>query len=299
MIRLAPIALFVYNRPLHTQKVIEALQSNTMAKDSNLFIFSDGAKAGEEEMVKKVRLLIRETQGFKSVKIIERENNYGLANSVIDGVSQLNKKYGSVIVFEDDVVSSPYTLKYFNDALTKYESTNKVMHIGGFMYAIDHNNLPETFFTRHVSSQAWATWDRAWQSFEPNIDKLIDAFDNEKKYAFELDGTMNFWKHIQEFKVGKNNSWAIRWYASVFLKEGLSLQTAISMVENIGHDGSGVHSEKSNIFSVEINPNPISYFPTEITENTKAFNAIKHFLKYRKGNLFQRAFRFINNRILK
>src|SRR5690606_34798545 len=94
-------------------------------------------------------------------------------------------------------------------------------------------------------------------------------------------------------------SWAIRWYASVFLKNGLALQTSVSMIDNIGHDGSGVHSEKSNIFSVKIKPDAVQYFPSEIIEDKAAFHAIKHFLKNRKGTIFQRGLRFINNRILK
>lgn len=295
----APIALFVYNRPVHTQRVIEALQKNVHAELSDLYIFSDGARTGDEAIVNEVRALVKKTEGFKSVTVVERPTNFGLAKSVISGVTQLNKEYGHVIVFEDDVVSSPYTLKYFNDALEKYKDTPKVMHIGAFMYAIDTKGLPETFFVRHISSQCWATWDRAWQYFEPDIDKIIQQFGEMKKFAFELDGAMNFWKHVMEFKHGKNNSWAIRWYASVFLKAGLGLQTSVSMVDNIGHDGSGVHSEKSNIYAVTIKPDPVSSFPDIIAENHEAYQALRHFLKHRKGNLIQRGIRFLRNHILK
>lgn len=295
----APIALFVYNRPVHTQRVIEALQKNVHAELSDLYIFSDGARTGDEAIVNEVRALVKKTEGFNSVTVVERPTNFGLAKSVISGVTQLNKEYGHVIVFEDDVVSSPYTLKYFNDALEKYKDTPKVMHIGAFMYAIDTKGLPETFFVRHISSQCWATWDRAWQYFEPDIDKIIQQFDEKKKFAFELDGAMNFWKHVMEFKHGKNNSWAIRWYASVFLKGGLGLQTSVSMVDNIGHDGSGVHSEKSNIYAVTIKPDPVSSFPDKIAENHEAYQALRHFLKHRKGNLIQRGVRFLRNHILK
>lgn len=295
----APIALFVYNRPVHTQRVIEALQKNVHAELSDLYIFSDGARTGDEAIVNEVRALVKKTEGFNSVTVVERPTNFGLAKSVISGVTQLNKEYGHVIVFEDDVVSSPYTLKYFNDALEKYKDTLKVMHIGAFMYAIDTKGLPETFFVRHISSQCWATWDRAWQYFEPDIDKIIQQFDEKKKFAFELDGAMNFWKHVMEFKHGKNNSWAIRWYASVFLKAGLGLQTSVSMVDNIGHDGSGVHSEKSNIYAVTIKPDPVSSFPDKIAENHEAYQALRHFLKHRKGNLVQRGIRYLRNHILK
>ena len=295
----APIALFVYNRPIHTQRVIEALQKNVHAELSDLYIFSDGARSGDEDIVNEVRDLVKKTEGFKSVTVVERPSNYGLAKSVISGVTQLNKEYGHVIVFEDDVVSSPYTLKYFNDALEKYKDTPKVMHVGAFMYAIDTKGLPETFFVRHISSQCWATWDRAWQYFEPDIDKIIQQFDEKKKFAFELDGAMNFWKHVMEFKHGKNNSWAIRWYASVFLKGGLGLQTSVSMVDNIGHDGSGVHSEKSNIYAVTVKPDPVTSFPDKIEEHPEAYQALRYFLKHRKGNLVQRGIRYLRNHILK
>ncbi|TCC96318.1 glycosyltransferase [Pedobacter hiemivivus] len=295
----APIALFVYNRPIHTQRVIEALKKNVHAELSDLYIFSDGARSGDEDIVNEVRDLVKKTVGFKSVTVVERPSNYGLAKSVISGVTQLNKEYGHVIVFEDDVVSSPYSLKYFNDALEKYKDTPKVMHIGAFMYAIDTKGLPETFFVRHISSQCWATWDRAWQYFEPDIDKIIQQFDEKKKFAFQLDGAMNFWKHVMEFKHGKNNSWAIRWYASVFLKGGLGLQTSVSMVDNIGHDGSGVHSEKSNIYAVTVKPDPVASFPDKIEEHPEAYQALRYFLKHRKGNLVQRGIRYLRNHILK
>lgn len=295
----APIALFVYNRPFHTQEAIHALQKNSLAADSDLFIFSDGARKGDEEKVSEVRALAKNITGFKSVTLVEREKNLGLANSVISGVTQLNKEYKRVIVVEDDVITSPHTLKYFNDALSKYQNIERVMHIGAFMYNINPENLPETFFVRYTSSQAWATWDRAWKFFEPDIDKLIQQFDQQKRYAFELDGAMNFWKHLQEFKAGKNNSWAIRWYASVFLKGGLGLQTSQSLIDNIGHDGSGVHSEKSTIFSVQIKPDAVSSFPDELEENKEALQRIRYFLKHRKGNLLERGIRYLRNHILK
>ena len=291
----APIALFVYNRPDHARRTLNFLQKNLLADESRLFIFSDGPKEGEEENVRAVRELVRNADGFKSVEVIEREYNFGLANSVIDGVTRLNREYGKVIVIEDDVISSPYMLQYFNDALRKYEQEEKVMHVTAFMYPIDPQDLPETFFLRIVSSQAWATWNRAWQFFEPNIDKLMESFSPESRYEFEVEGAMNFWKHMKEFKAGRNNSWAIRWYASVFLKKGLSVNPAASLIDNIGHDGSGVHSEISTIYKVNINKSRISHFPDQLEEDRKALLKVKYFLKHRKGTLLQRGMRYMNN----
>ena len=239
MQKLAPVALFVYNRPDHTRRTLAYLQKNLLAEESRLFIYSDAAKTpADEAKVNDVREVVKEVSGFKSVKVILRGHNVGLANSIIDGVTQLVNEYGKVIVFEDDLLSSPYTLQYFNEALTRYEHEEKVMHIGAYMYDLKDKQLPETFLFRAATSWGWATWARAWKNFEPDIDALLPQFDRSRIHQFSIEGTMNFWKQMLDFKAGKNNSWAIRWYASIFLKGGLTLNPSRSFIQNIGNDGS-------------------------------------------------------------
>lgn len=297
MQQLAPIALFVFNRPEHTRRTLKFLKQNLLADESRLFIFSDGAKTDQQgESVAEVREIISSVEGFKSVEIICRKTNFGLANSIIDGVSMLTEKYGKVIVFEDDLISSPFTLRYFNDALKRYENEDKVMHIGAYMYPIKNKNLPQTFFYRAASSWGWATWGRAWEHFEPDIDRIISQFDHNKIKRFSIDGTMNFWKQIREFKRGKNNSWAIRWYASIFLKGGLTLNPSASLVNNIGHDGSGIHSGKNDIYDVQVSNQAVTDFPHEVVENKDAYESIKHFLKHRKGSFLERIIRFMREK---
>lgn len=294
----APIALFVYNRPQHTARTLKFLQQNELAAESRLFIFSDGAKSDEDrKLVEEVRDLIKGTDGFKSVEIIKRKENMGLANSIIAGVTKLVADYGQVIVFEDDLISSPYTLTYFNESLKKYRTEDKVMHIGAYMYNLKDADLPETFFYRAATSWGWATWDRAWKHFEPDIDKLMGQFDAGKKRAFSIEHTMNFWKQMQDFKKGKNNSWAIRWYASIFLKGGLTLNPSQSLVNNIGHDGSGIHSGINDIYNVIINPKRITQFPKNLSEDPHAYAAVKSFLTNRKGSLWERIKRFIKEKL--
>jgi hypothetical protein len=293
MQNLAPIALFVYNRPEHTRRTLNYLQKNLLADESRLFIFSDAAKTDEDKVkVEQVRHLVKEVPGFKAVKVITRKQNLGLADSIIAGVTQLVNEYGKVIVFEDDLLSSVYTLQYFNEALTRYASEEKVMHVGAYMYNLADKKLPQSFFYRAATSWGWATWARAWKDFEPDVDVLINQFDKKKIEQFSIDGSMNFWKQVEQFKAGKNNSWAIRWYASIFLKGGLTLNPSTSLIQNIGHDGSGVHSNNENTYKVQIAKKAVKQFPTEIKENPQAYQAIKHFLKNRKGTLLQRGLRF-------
>ena len=300
MQNLAPIALFVYNRPEHTRRTLKFLRENRLAEESRLFIFSDGAKSSkDEDKVEAVRELLRSVDGFFSVEIIERKNNMGLADSIIEGVTKLVNEYGKVIVFEDDLISSPYTLQYFNDALRRYENQESVMHIGAYMYPMENQGLTEAFFGRIATSWGWATWKRAWNEFEPDISKLMEKFDRKKVSEFSIEGTMNFWKQMEEFKSGKNHSWAIRWYASIFLKGGLSLNPSRSLINNIGHDGSGIHSGVNDIYSVTVRNSPIKEFPVEIKEDPLGYKAIKKFLSKRKGNLAQRAIRFIREKLVK
>lgn len=297
----APIALFVYNRPQHTRRTINFLKQNLLADESRLYIFSDAAKTTKEENdVLEVRNMIKEVDGFKSVKIVERNSNFGLANSIVSGVSQLVKDYGKVIVFEDDLLSSPYTLQYFNEALQKYQNEDKVMHISAYMYPLkEANKLPETFLYRAAHSWGWATWEKSWQHFNPNIDALLEKFDTKRKHEFSIEGTMNFWKQMQDFKNKKNNSWAIRWYASIFLMNGLCLNPSKSLIHNIGHDGSGIHSNIEKTYAVNIHKNPITQFPTIIEESKQAYQFIKHFLSKRKGNIFKRIVKYISTSISK
>jgi hypothetical protein len=298
MQNLAPIALFVYNRPEHTRRTVSYLQKNQLADNSRLYIFSDAPKTSTDEgKVTEVREFIRSVEGFKSVKIIERKDNLGLANSIIAGVSQLVNQYGKVIVFEDDLLASPCTLQYFNEALIKYEQNEEVMHVGAYMYPMDTNGLPETFFYRAATSWGWATWSRAWKYFEPDVDKLIEQFDHMKILQFSIEGHMNFWKQIQQFKAGKNNSWAIRWYASIFLRGGLTLNPSHSLVQNIGHDGSGVHSNKEDTYNVKLTRKAVTSFPGVVSENPEAYQVIKSFLKKRKGTLWQRGVRFLKQKL--
>ncbi|SCW87410.1 glycosyltransferase [Mucilaginibacter sp. NFR10] len=298
MQNLAPIALFVYNRPDHTRRTISYLQQNLLADESRLYIFCDAAKTdADKPKVEQVRQLVKDVSGFKSVKVILRNHNLGLAESIISGVTQLVYEYGKVIVFEDDLLSSPYTLQYFNDALTKYANQEQVMHIGAYMYNLHDKKLPETFFYRAATSWGWATWARAWKNFEPDVDKLIAQFDTLKIARFSIEGKMNFWKQIEQFKAGKNNSWAIRWYASIFLKNGLTLNPSQSLIQNIGHDGTGVHSNKEDMYHVQMGRKQVTQFPDTIEENEEAYKAIKNFLANRKGTLLQRIRRFVKQQM--
>jgi Glycosyl transferase family 2 len=250
----APIVLFVYNRPLHTKQTIEALQRNSLAAESELFIYSDAPKNESAiSEVARVREYIATVKGFKKVTITEREHNLGLAKSIIDGVTSIVDDYSKVIVLEDDLVTSPYFLQFMNDGLSMYQSDAVVASIHGYVYPIDNTDLPESFFVKGADCWGWATWKRAWSYFESDGGKLLNEIRSRKlERAFDYDGSYPLVKMLKGQIAGKNNSWAIRWYASAYLQGMLTLYPSRSLVRNIGQDCSGTHSGYGTFFDGEL-----------------------------------------------
>lgn len=280
----APIALFVYNRPWHVRQTVETLKQNRFAGKSDLFVFSDAHKNLEvAKAVEEVRDYVRTISGFRSVTIIEREKNFGLAKSIIDGVTRLCSEHGRVIVVEDDLVTSPHFLKYMNDALNLYEHDERVISVHGYVYPVAEI-LPETFFLRGADCWGWATWKRGWDLFEPDGRKLLSEIDRRNlRRLFDLNGSCDFTRMLENQISGKIDSWAIRWHASAFLSNKLTLYPGHSLVNNIGHDNSGSHCGESTIFDAKLGNTPINISNIEVEPSQEGEQAFENFL--RQGHL--------------
>jgi hypothetical protein len=290
----APIALFVYNRPGHTRLTVEALLANTVATQTPLHVFSDAPRNESASLaVAEVRSYIRSIAGFKSVTIIERNTNFGLARSIIDGVTRLCQEYGRVIVVEDDLVTSPYFLEYMNSALDKYEEEEKVMQIAGYMFPGKIDAIEDALFLPFISSWGWATWKRAWEYFDPNS-QGYDALSNDDalRDRFNLAGHYDYFKMLQAQRLGKSDSWAIRWYLSVFLRNGLALYPRITLVRNMGFDGSGVNCAVSDIAQEPIDVQfRVSSMPSDIEVSKLIESVFEHMPapQLRIGSILNRA----------
>lgn len=247
--KLAPIAIFAYNRPHHLRRVITALAQNGEAAYSRLFLFSDAPKTDHAvEPVRQVRAIARSIRGFASVELIEQVSNLGVARSIIDGVTALTQRFGKIIVLEDDLLPSAGFLSYMNSALDLYESSGEVASIAGYFFPSDAS-LPDTFFIRGADCWGWATWARAWAEFEPSGEKLLREIRGRGlERAFDFDGSYPYTRMLIEQIEGKNDSWAIRWYASAFLRGRLTLYPHSSQVQNIGADGSGMHVAETDAY---------------------------------------------------
>jgi hypothetical protein len=257
---LSPIALFAYNRLDHTRRTLDALRANDLAGQSELFVFSDGPKsAAGQGLVDEVRAYVRSVSGFKSVQIIERPRNLGLAESIISGVGEICACFGRVIVLEDDLVTSQWFLTFMNRALELYRDDARVASVHGYCYPAPAGALPETFFLRGADCWGWATWSRAWEKFDPNGAGLLDELQRRRLCReFDLEGAYPFTRMLQNQIAGRNDSWAIRWHAACFLSGHLTLYPGRSLVENIGQDGTGTHCEPSGEFTAAVATRPIT-----------------------------------------
>jgi hypothetical protein len=282
----APILLFVYNRPEHLKQLIASLQANAEAAQSMLFIYTDAARnKADEEQVNKVREVIRHIDGFASIEVVERATNWGLARNIIGGVTEQIRRYGRVIVLEDDLVVAPYFLRFMNDALEAYKDEPQVGHIQACDFTQDAS-LPDTFLIKFTGSWGWATWERAWQHFNPDGQALLNELENRRlTRRFDFNGNYRFTRMLRRQVQGNNNSWAIRWNASLFLKDILSLNVGRSLVQNNGFDGSGTHCGGGNLYSSQLwmQPLPVEKI-TPICENEAARAAFARY--YHRTNGF-------------
>src|SRR5450631_726432 len=221
----APITLFVYNRPTHTRQTVEALQKNALSTDSDLIIFSDAPKTeSQAEAVREVRQYIHQIEWFKSVTIVERETNFGLARSIIDGVTKVVNEHGRIIVLEDDLVVTPHFLDFMNCALDKYENEQQVIQVSGYMFPVKVEIEEDALFLPLTTSWGWATWKRAWQLFDPDAKGYAQVkADLALRKRFNLDGAYDYFSMLEAQLAGRVDSWAIRWYLSTFLLQGLTL----------------------------------------------------------------------------
>ncbi len=290
----APILLFAYNRLQHTQRCIESLLKNTLAAESELFIYADAAKTeDQQEAVEEVRQYLRTLQGFKQITLIERSENWGLARNIIDGVTMQVQKFGRVIVLEDDLIVAPYFLQFMNDALETYQNEPKVGHIQACDFTQDPT-LPDTFLIKWTGSWGWATWERAWKHFNPDGKALLQTLEQRKlTRQFDFNGKYGFTRMLRRQIRGKNNSWAIRWNASLFLQDILSLNVGRSLVQNEGFDGSGTNCGGGGLYASHLHLEPLPVVPiSPVVENTEARQAFS--LYYARTNSFwAKAFRRI------
>ncbi len=248
----APIIIFVYNRADHFIQTYNALAACKEAKDSKLFIFSDGAKneAGKEKVdeVRAAVSAIKNAGDFKSVTVTESPVNKGLAASVIAGVTEVINKYGKVIVVEDDCKVSPHFLNYINNALDFYQNNKKIGCLSGYTpdLKLPSDYKKDIFSTYRSCSCTWATWKDRWEGIDWELKNIKDFYKSPKLIKkLNSNGSDRFIRLYRQTK-GNGSSWSVRFGAHLVKKDLLTVYPRYSYITNIGCDESGVHSKSDD-----------------------------------------------------
>jgi len=248
---LAPIALFVYNRPWHTEQTLQALMLNILALESTLYIFADGPKVNADNdmlaRIAEVRALIYSKQWCKEVIVVESPGNKGLADSIKTGVTEVIEKHDQVIVMEDDLITSPAFLSYMNEALAYYENRKSVFSIGGYNMPPNMLQIPpdyeyDVYVGLRNDSWGWATWKDRWNQVDWSASVYSSLLKNiQMQEAFNRGGDDVF-EMLQMQQSGKLNIWSIQFTLAHFVNHAVSILPVVSYVDNLGLDGTGENS---------------------------------------------------------
>jgi len=249
--KVSPVVIFAYNRPEHLRQTLVALSANELVEKTPVYIYIDGARSDRDhEAVKEVRELVDGWKRLNIVECVQAERNCGLSASVIAGVSAVLAEYDSAIVLEDDLVTSPYFLRYMNTALNKFSSVEQVMSVSGYGRPGVRNGLQardpyDAYFVPRNSSWGWGTWDRSWALSDWEMTDYEEfRSDKSQRKRFSCAGSeVELMLHLQQR--GLIDSWAIRWTYAHFKNNGLSLVPYESYVRNIGFDNSGTHCRRN------------------------------------------------------
>ncbi len=253
----APVALFAYKRLDKLQACLNALEKNTLIGETDLFIFSDGAKGNDDAVqVNEVRDYLRSyAGGFKKIEITESSVNRGLANSIIAGVTKVINEYGKVIVVEDDLITASDFLMYMNKGLDFYKDFKEYGSISAYTYALSGLDEYERdiYVTRKGECWGWATWNDRWEKVDWNVSDFKEYMRNRKRRK-EFDSLQNGIDKMLILQMkGKIDSWAVRWCYHLYKNQLLTVYPKISRVNNIGFDGSGTHCTADDIYKVPLN----------------------------------------------
>ena len=288
-VQVSPVALFAYMRPEHLRATVESLRANAEAPFTHVTVFCDAPKRPEHAAgVAAVRAYVKRIECFASVEVIERERNLGLAASIVDGVTRIVEAHGRVIVVEDDLLLSPYFLRYMNEGLDIYANDEAVASIHGYAYPVAET-LPDTYFLRGADCWGWATWRRAWSHLRlGGADLLIELKHLGLTHEFDFDGSYCYTQMLRDQIAGRNDSWAVRWHASCYLDGMLTLYPGRSLVHNIGNDASGTHCEDVEIYAQAVAQTPVLVQRQSLQQSAAARNAVVSFLGGHKRTLSQR-----------
>mgnify|MGYP001370566016 CR=1 FL=1 len=277
---LAPIAVFAFKRPTDTRRLLQSLCANPEWIRSDVWVFCEGPRGpGDQAAVDATRAVVREQAWHPKMRVIEHESNQGCAKSIIDGIGRVLTEHETVIVLEDDLEVSPHFLAYMNEGLRRYATDERVMQLAGYMFDVDVLVTDDALFLPFVSSWGWATWRRAWSAYDHSLSAMswLDTWP-WRRFRFDLHGAFAYRNMLAQAERAEIDAWDIRWYLSVFRRDGLCLFPRKSLVKNYGFDN-GTHATSSRLDVSLDRDFRVGLWPGAVRCKAAARTAMENFLR--------------------
>lgn len=254
--KIFPIILFAYNRPLHTEQVLQALKKNELADQSHLIIYVDGPKDGtaveQVQQIEEVRRVVQQEQWCATVEYHFAEKNIGCRDSIIQGITQVLEQYEAAIILEDDIVTSPYFLSYMNKCLNFYKNYKSVFSISGMTLPENQFKIPNDYnYDVYVSlrqlNSGWGTWSDRWELIDWDLSFVGELLNQKSVSQAYKRGGDDLLKMLLEQVDGKSDAWDIQFTYNQFKYHAVSIVPRYSYIDNIGGDGLGTHHLDSDV----------------------------------------------------
>jgi hypothetical protein len=283
----APVALFAYRRLSILECTVQALAANTGAHLTDIYFFSDGPKNHlDEHSVYQVRNYLKTVQGFRSVNVINRDVNLGLTRNIVDGVTEILSQSDSVIVLEDDILTSPFFLQYMNQSLDLYRNDSRVSQVCAYSYLerdLAQKIDDSTYFVKGSDCLAWATWRSAWKAYMVDPWLLLkEIFKRNQVKEFNRSHSYNYYGMLYKSCICDSYSWAIRFYASNFLLGRFTLYPIKSLAVHVGNDQEATNYKYSNAqdpLDVPLSYEPLELLPIPVFEDNHVRSYYNQYLK--------------------
>ncbi len=303
-----PVAFLVFNRPETTREVFGRIAK---ARPARLFIISDGPREGVAEDAAKcreVRSIVASIDWDCEVSTDHATENLGCRRRVSSGLSWVFSQTESAIILEDDCAPSPSFFRYCDELLEKYRHEPKVMMISGTNLLRESAAAGDYLFTMHGICWGWATWKRAWSTYDVDLSswpetKQTDPFRALPFHETELDSFKKALDNLcgKDPREWKHNTWDYQWDYNRYIHKGLAITPKRNLVANIGFGSGATHTHDKNHKLANIPTTTLDFpleHPTSIElsreyEERYYREIVRKTLHRRVGNFFRRAKRFL------
>ncbi len=297
----APVVIPTLNRFEHFRRCIESLRNCTNAIKTDLIIALDyPLKKSHEEGYLSIKSYIDFIDGFKSVNVILREQNFGAEKNLFEAIDFVLEKYDRLIISEDDNEFSPNFIEFVNWGLNNYEKNDKILSVCGYSYPIDIHSYPhQIYYAKEFSAWGCGIWKEKWNYLLVNT--LVESY--SRKILKSYFPPFKFSKIRLKSILGLINCYkSKKLIADVHITSYLHLNDLycvfpkISKVRNWGHDGTGVNCGKiktDKTFNMQIIDNSNSFFNEEIVQ-LSSYKIIKKTIdKYKSMTFKDRVYTFL------